>query len=48
MEFEDEQWRLVAYLSKSLNEIEKNYEIYDKDMLAMTGELETFIRECKV
>jgi len=27
MECSDGQWRLVAYLSKSLNEIEKNYEI---------------------
>ena len=27
--------RLVAYLSKSLNEIEKNYEIYDKKILVI-------------
>ena len=30
MECKNEQWRLVAYLSKSLNKIEKNYEIHDK------------------
>ena len=30
MECNDGQWRPVAYLSKSLNEMEKNYEIHDK------------------
>ena len=33
MECEDERWRLVVYLSKSLNETEQNYEIYNKKML---------------
>ena len=42
IEFEDGQWRPVAYLSKSLNEIEKNYEIYDKEMLAMIRGLENW------
>ena len=32
---EDRQWRLVVYLSKFLNKIEKNYEIYNKEMLAV-------------
>ena len=27
MEYSDGQWRLVVYLSKSLNKIERNYEI---------------------
>ena len=40
MEFKDRQWRPVAYLSKSLNEIEKNYKIYNKKMLAMIRGLE--------
>ena len=31
--------RLVAYLSKSLNEIEKNYEIYDKKILVVIRRL---------
>jgi len=31
----DGKWRLVAYISKLLNEIERNYEIYDKEMLAV-------------
>ena len=30
MECNDGQWRPVVYLSKSLNEMEKNYEIHDK------------------
>jgi len=35
MECEDGKWRPVAFLSKSLNETEKNYEIHDKEMLAV-------------
>jgi len=48
MEYEDGRWRLVAYLSKLLNKIEHNYEIYDKEMLAMIKGLENQIKECKV
>ena len=40
MECEDGRWRLVAYLSKSLNETEINYEIHDKEMLAVIRGLE--------
>ena len=40
MEYEDERQKLVAFLSKSLNEIERNYEIYDKEMLAVIRRLE--------
>ena len=40
MECKDGLWRLVAFLSKSLNETERNYEIYDKEMLAIVRELE--------
>jgi len=29
IECEDEKWRLIAYLSKYLNKIERNYEIHD-------------------
>jgi len=32
---EDSRWRLVAYISKSRNETERNYKIYDKEMLVM-------------
>jgi len=35
IEYKDRQWRLAAYLSKSLNKTEKNYEIYDKKILAV-------------
>ena len=40
MECEDGLWRLVAFLSKSLNETERNYEIYNKGMLAIVRGLE--------
>jgi len=40
MECEDRKWQPVAFLSKSLNEIEKNYEIYNKEMLAVIRGLE--------
>ena len=33
MEYEDGLWRPVAFLSKLLNEIERNYKIHDKEML---------------
>ena len=32
---EDSKWRPVVYISKLLNEIERNYEIYDKEILAI-------------
>ena len=35
MEYNDELWRPVAFLSKLLNETERNYEIHDKEMLAI-------------
>ena len=39
MEYGDRQQRLVAYLSESLNEIEKNYEIYNKKILVVIRRL---------
>jgi len=36
----DEKWRPVAYISKSLNEAKRNYEIYDKEMLVIIQCLE--------
>ena len=33
MEYEDRLWRPVAFLSKLLNETERNYKIHDKEML---------------
>jgi len=32
---EDDKWRLVAFISKSLNEVERNYEIYNRKILAI-------------
>ena len=40
MECEDNLWRPVAFLFKSLNETERNYEIHDKEMLAIIRGLE--------
>ena len=40
MECEDGLWRPVAFLSKSLNKTEQNYEIHDKEMLAIIRGLE--------
>jgi len=42
MECEDGRWRLVVYLSKLLNEMERNYEIYDKEILAIIRGLENW------
>ena len=40
MKYEDEKWRPVAYVSKSLNEAKINYKIHDKEMLAIIWCLE--------
>ena len=40
MECEDGLWKPIAFLSKSLNETKRNYEIYDKEMLAIIRKLE--------
>jgi len=40
MKCEDERWRPVAYISKSLNKAKRNYEIHDKEMLAIIRCLE--------
>ena len=42
IECEDKKWKLVAYLSKSLNEIERNYKIHNKKMLVVIKELENW------
>jgi len=38
----DEKWRLVAFISKSLSDIERNYEIYDKEILVVVRCLEVW------
>ena len=40
IECEDGWWRPVAFLLKSLNKIERNYEIHDKEILAVIRGLE--------
>ena len=42
MECKDKLWRSVAFLSKSLNEMERNYKIHDKEMLAIIRGLENW------
>ena len=42
IEGEDGVWKLVAFLLKSLNEMERNYKIYDKEILAIIRELEAW------
>jgi len=42
MKYSDEKWRPVAFISKSLSDIEQNYEIYNKEMLAVVRCLEAW------
>jgi len=42
MECKDGLWRPVAFLLKSLNEMERNYKIHDKEMLAIIRGLEAW------
>ena len=42
IEYKDGKWRPVAFLSKSLNETERNYEIHDKEMLVVIRGLENW------
>ena len=39
-EGEDGKWHPVAFMSKSLNEVERNYEVHDKEMLAIIRALD--------
>ena len=39
---EDRKWRLVAFISKLLNATERNYEIHNKEMLAVIRCLEAW------
>jgi len=40
MRCSDKKWRPVAFISKSLSKTEQNYEIHDKEMLAVVRCLE--------
>jgi len=39
--YKDGKWRLVAFISKSLNAMEQNYKIHDKEILVVIRCLET-------
>jgi len=39
---EDKRWRPVAYIFNLLSDTEKNYEIHDKEMLAVIRHLEVW------
>jgi len=45
MKCKDEKWRSVAFISKSLNKTERNYEIHDREMLAIVRCLDEW-RHC--
>jgi len=38
----DEKWRLVTFISKSLSDTERNYDIHDKEMLVVIRCLEAW------
>ena len=40
MKCKNEKWRLVTFISKSLNEAERNYKIHDKEILVIIRCLE--------
>ena len=42
IEYKDGKWKLVVFLLKSLNETERNYEIYNKKMLVVIRGLENW------
>ena len=42
MKCEDKKWRPVAYISKLLNETERNYKIHNKEMLVIIQCLEAW------
>jgi len=42
MKCSDEKWKPVAFISKSLSDTERNYEIYDKEMLVVIRCLEAW------
>ena len=42
MKCSDKKWRPVAFISKSLSDTERNYEIHDKEMLAVVRYLEAW------
>jgi len=51
MKCSDEIWRPVTFISKSLSDTKRNYEIHDKEMLAVVRCLEAwrhFLKEATI
>ena len=42
MKYSNKLWRLVAFISKSLSDIERNYKIHNKEILAVVRCLEAW------
>jgi hypothetical protein len=42
MKCNDGKWRPCAYLSKGLNEVERNYDVHNKEMLGVIRVLEAW------
>jgi len=42
MKYSDKKWRSVAFISKSLSDTERNYEIHNKEILAVVRCLEAW------
>jgi len=42
MKCSDKKWRPVAFISKSLSDTERNYEIHNKEILAVVRYLEVW------
>jgi len=40
IKYKNKKWRPVAFISKSLNKVERNYEIHDREMLVIIRYLE--------
>jgi len=40
VKYEDRKWRPVVFISKSMNSTKRNYEIHNKEMLAVIRYLE--------
>src|SRR5258708_21890956 len=41
-QLQDEKWHPIAFMLKTLSEPERNYEIYDKELLAIIKALKTW------
>ena len=42
MQGEDDKWRPCAFYSKSLSDVERNYDVHDKEMLGIIRVLEAW------